>query len=120
MSRIRRPFHQGFMASLERGPASMVADQRADDHAPALPQRLQHDAGHAEYAIVIVRAEREKGLGHQGPSYTILRLRETQGNQNDRMASNLNRNGANLHQLPAYGRGRPRRAIVRASGEALP
>src|SRR5262249_29714980 len=72
VSQIPRPFQQRFMPAFDRGPASIVADQRSDHHAPAFSQRLQHHAGNAEHAIVIVRAEREEGLGHQGPNYTIF------------------------------------------------
>ena len=60
------------MPAFDGRPISVIADQRPDHHPPALPQRLQHDAGNAEYAIVIVRAKREQSFGHADSSPTKL------------------------------------------------
>src|SRR5580704_704558 len=64
MGQIAGALQESFVPAFDGRPVPVIADQRTDHDAPALANRLQHDAGHTEYAIVIVGAEGEKCFGH--------------------------------------------------------
>ena len=64
MSQLARAGQKRFVPASDRRPVPVIANQRRDDDPPSFPNRLQHDARHTEYAIVIMGAEREQGLWH--------------------------------------------------------
>ena len=48
------------MTSFDRRPVSVVTDDRANDYTPLALDRSEHDAGHAEYTVIVVRTKRQQ------------------------------------------------------------